>query len=42
MAIICDSIAGVRRFRFNRFIAKLRLDERMEFGEGCRAACRDL
>ncbi|CAE7221390.1 unnamed protein product [Symbiodinium pilosum] len=34
MSIICDSIASVRRSRFDRFIAKLRLDERMEFGEG--------
>ncbi|CAE7369292.1 unnamed protein product [Symbiodinium natans] len=34
MAIICDSMPSVRRSRFQRFIARLRLDERTEFGEG--------
>ncbi|CAE7188342.1 unnamed protein product [Symbiodinium necroappetens] len=34
MAIICDSMPAVRRSRFRRFVEALRLDERMEFGEG--------
>lgn len=34
MAIICDSMVGVRQRTFRRFVEHLHLDKRMEFSEG--------